>query len=98
MSLVVDTLRVVLFAFFILLFARVAVSFIIMLARNWRPRGMALVLVEGVLSTTDPPVRAVRKILPPIDLGGVRLDLSVLVLMLLATVLMSVLAAAPTGG
>jgi YggT family protein len=85
-------LEFILIAFVVLLFARVAINLATLFARDWRPRGLTLVLVEAVLSATDPPVRFLRSVLPEINLGGARLDLSVLVLMVVATILIDVLA------
>jgi YggT family protein len=91
MPVVIGILQIVLVVFVVLLFGRVAISLIVLFARGWRPRGLALILVEGTLSATDPPIRLVRSILPPINLGGVRLDLSVLILMILATLAIDLL-------
>jgi len=90
---IIDIVTMALFVFIVLLFARVAVNLLLIFSRNWKPKGVALVVVEGVLSATDPPVKAVRAILPEINLGGVRLDLSVLILMILATVAINILSA-----
>jgi YggT family protein len=49
-----------------------------------------LVVAEGIYTVTDPPLRALRKLIPPLTLGSVRLDLAFLVLMLATTFLMSV--------
>jgi YggT family protein len=52
-----------------------------------------LVALEGVYSATDPPVKALRKVLPPLRLGGVAIDLSFLAVLLIAYILRSVNAA-----
>jgi YggT family protein len=43
--------------------------------------------LEVVYSTTDPPLKAVRKVIPPLNLGSIRLDLGFMVL-LIAVVLL----------
>ena len=58
----------------IVLIARFVLDWVQMLARHWRPRGLVLVFCEGLYSITDPPLRAVRRVIPP--LGG--FDLSAL--------------------
>ena len=68
------------------------ISYVVMLARDWRPRGVVLVLVEGVYSLTDPPLRALRRVIPPLRLGGIALDLAFMVLFLIVIVLMQVVA------
>ena len=77
MPIVVGILQIALLIFVVLLFGRVTINLITLFSRSWRPRGVVLLFVEGVLSATDPPVRFVRAALPQINLGGVRLDLSV---------------------
>ncbi|MGF1648268.1 MAG: YggT family protein [Kineosporiaceae bacterium] len=79
MSLVFQVIAGLLFVFLVLLFARVVVSLITVLARDWRPSGPLVVVLEGVFSLTDPPVRAVRRVIPPLTLGSIRLDLGFMV-------------------
>lgn len=67
----------------ILVIARFVVDWVQLLARQWQPRGFIAVLCEAIFSVTDPPLRALRKVIPPIRLGGVMLDLSAMVLLLL---------------
>ena len=62
--------------FILLLFARFIVDWVQMFARQWTPHGPVLVVLEAVYSITDPPIKAVRRILPPLRLGGMALDLS----------------------
>ncbi|WP_116113134.1 YggT family protein [Austwickia chelonae] len=69
--------------FLLLLLARLALDWIQMFARDWRPRGVLLVIAEGLYTVTDPPLRAVRKVVPPLNLGGVALDLSFMVVVLI---------------
>jgi YggT family protein len=59
-------------------------------ARDWRPQKLALVVASGVYSATDPPIRTLRRLIPPIRLGGVQLDLGFLVLFVVVLILMSV--------
>ncbi|MBN2176210.1 MAG: YggT family protein [Demequinaceae bacterium] len=94
MSVVIGIVQLVILLFVVLLFGRVVVNLISLFSRSWRPRGVTLLLVEGVLSATDPPVRFVRALLPDINLGGVRLDLSVLVLMIVAMLAIDLLSLA----
>ncbi|MEI7647380.1 MAG: YggT family protein [Actinomycetes bacterium] len=78
----------VLFVFSLLLIARVVFDYVRMFARDWVPSGVVLLLLEGIYSVTDPPVKALRRVIPPLRLGGVALDLSVLVLFLILAILM----------
>jgi YggT family protein len=71
----------------ILLIARIVLDWVQMLARSWQPRGVVLVLCEVIYTVTDPPLRAIRRVLPPLRLGMVALDLSPLVLFVLIYIL-----------
>jgi YggT family protein len=84
-------LRFLLFIFFVVLIGRLVLDWVQAFARDWRPRGAMLVVAEGIYTVTDPPLRALRRLIPPLSIGSVRLDLAFLVLMLLVTLLMSVI-------
>jgi YggT family protein len=90
-SVVLALLRLVVYAFFILLIARFVIDWIRVFAREWRPSGIALVIAETVYTVTDPPLRALRKVIPPLTLGGIRIDFAFLVLVLLCSILLGVL-------
>jgi len=62
-------------------------------SRDWRPRGLVLVVAESVYTVTDPPLRMLRRVIPPLRFGGVQLDLGYLVLMLLCTFAMRIVGA-----
>lgn len=74
----------------VLLIARFVLDWVQMLARNWRPRGFVAVLCEGLYSVTDPPLRAVRGVIPPLRLGQVMLDLSPMILIIAIYILKAV--------
>ncbi len=80
MSIVFGILAFAVFLYLILLFARLVVSWIQVFARDWRPSGPVVVLLEVVFSATDPPLRALRRVVPPLSLGPVRLDLGFMIL------------------
>ncbi|WP_282945410.1 YggT family protein [Cellulomonas endometrii] len=82
MTFVLGLLQLVVLAFILVLFVRLVLDWVQYFAREWRPRGAALVVAEVTYSVTDPPLRALRRVLPPLSLGSVRLDLAFLVLML----------------
>jgi YggT family protein len=77
--------------YLIVLLARVVVDWIQVFAREWRPSGPLLVVVEGVYTLTDPPIRALRRIIPPLRLGSVALDLSFIVLLVGISFLIQIL-------
>lgn len=74
-----------------LLIARVVLDYIRLFARSWQPRGPVLVLAEVIYSLTDPPLRFLRRFIPPLRIGTVALDLSFLVLFFLLQALKSLL-------
>lgn len=73
-----------LFTFWLLLIARVVIEWIRSFSRDWRPTGVTVVILEIIMSITDPPVKLLRRLIPQITIGAVRLDLSILVLLLVA--------------
>ena len=76
----------VLWLFFILLIGRLILDYVQMFARSWRPKGPLLVVAEAIYTVTDPPLRALRKVIPPLKLGSINLDLSFLVLVVLVNI------------
>ena len=60
------------------------------LARSWRPSGLVAAGLEVVYSTTDPPLKAVRKVIPPLNLGSIRLDLGFMVLLIAVVLLRNI--------
>ena len=74
----------------IVLLARLVLDWIQVFAREWRPRGPVLVLAEGVYSVTDPPIKAVRRVIPPLRLGGVSIDLAFMVILLAIYILRAI--------
>jgi YggT family protein len=73
-----------LFFFWLLLIARIVIEFIRSFSRDWRPSGVTVVILEIILSITDPPVKLLRRLIPQLTIGAVRFDLSIMVLLLLA--------------
>jgi YggT family protein len=86
-NIVGQVIELVLSVFIVLLFVRLIVDWIQYFARSWTPHGPVLVVLEGVYSATDPPVRALRRVLPPLRLGGMAVDLSFIALLLICYVL-----------
>ncbi|SEJ46808.1 YggT family protein [Demequina mangrovi] len=93
MALILNALVFLLFLFMLALFARIVISFVMVFARDWHPTGAALVAVEGVLTVTDPPIKAVRRVVPPLTLGQVRIDLAFLIVFIGVSILQQVLSA-----
>ncbi|WP_018024622.1 YggT family protein [Corynebacterium ulceribovis] len=75
----------------LLLLVRIVMEMIQSFGRRPRPGRIYSIVGEFVFRLTDPPVRALRKLIPPLQLGGIALDLSVIVLFLILAVLQIVL-------
>ncbi|GAC70027.1 YggT family protein [Gordonia soli] len=90
MTIVFQILYYVLFVYWLLLLGRLVIELVRTFAREWRPTGVAVVIIEIVFTATDPPIKALRRILPPIPLGPVRLDLSLMIVMIVVLILMQV--------
>jgi YggT family protein len=85
-----EILVLILLVFIGLLWVRFIVDWVQVFARQWEPRGPLLVALEGVYSVTDPPIVALRRVIPPLRIGSVALDLSFLLVMVAAWLLLSV--------
>ena len=77
-----------LWLFRLLLLARIVMEVVRSLAREWRPAGRSAVAMELLYTSTDPPVKLLRRMLPTMRLGGVMFDLSILILLVLIFILM----------
>ena len=84
MSLLLQVVGFALFLFWLLLIARIVVEFIRSFSRDWHPRGITVVILEAIMTITDPPVKLLRRIIPQLTIGAVRLDFSIMVLLMLA--------------
>jgi YggT family protein len=88
-SIVGQILATVLLLFWLVLIARLVFDLVQLFARSWRPSGFVLVIAEGVFSITDPPLRALRRIIPPLKFGNVQFDLAFLILLIGVQLLMN---------
>ena len=80
----------VLWAFIALLFVRFIVDWVMVFARNWRPSGAAAAVLELAYSATDPPLKALRRLIPPLRLGSFALDIAFILLFIVCYVLLAV--------
>lgn len=92
MGLLLDLLGFVLLVFFLLLLGRLVLDWVQVFARDWRPTGIVLVISEAVYSATDPPLTAIRRVVKPIRIGRVQLDLAFVLLFLGVVILQNVVA------
>ena len=80
----------VVFLFFLTLIGRLVFDWVQVLSRDWRPKGAVLVVAELVYTVTDPPLRLLRRVIPSINFGGMRIDIAFLVLMVITSLLMTI--------
>jgi YggT family protein len=81
-SLVWGLVGYVLYLYILVVLARFVVEATRQFARSWRPAGVAAVGIELVYIATDPPLKLLRRVIPPLRIGAVSLDLSVMILLL----------------
>jgi YggT family protein len=81
---------VLLLLYILALLARLVLEYIPMFNRQWRPHGFGLVISEAVFTVTDPPLRFFRRLIPPLRLGPIALDLGFPVTMLACFLLLTI--------
>ncbi|MFC3690317.1 YggT family protein [Aquipuribacter hungaricus] len=91
MGVVFGILAFVVFLYLVLLFARLVIGWIGVFARDWRPSGPLVVALEVVYSATDPPLNALRRVIPPLTIGSIRLDLGFMILFFVTIILYNLL-------
>ena len=83
MSALGQVVATILWLYFVVHLARFVIELVQMLSRTWQPKGIVLLLCEAVFSVTVPPLRLLRRLIPRLKIGGIALDLSFLVLVIL---------------
>jgi YggT family protein len=86
--LLLQILYLALVVFLYVLLARFVLGTVMSIGRRWRPAGAAAAALELVWSVTDPPLKALRRVIPAVRLGGVSFDLASIVLLVIVWVLM----------
>jgi YggT family protein len=79
-----------LWIFRLLILGRIVIELVRAIAKTWRPAGRSAATMEVLYATTDPPVKLFRRVIPPLRLGGVGFDLSIIVLFIVVAILMGV--------
>ena len=90
MQLLKVVLTYVLSIYLVILIGRMIIGWIQVFARSWRPTGVVLVLAEGIFTATDPPLKFLRRSIPPLRIGTVAMDLSYMVLFIVVLILLQV--------
>lgn len=97
MQILWTTLYLVATIYFFILVVRILYSLVNAFARDWRPRGINLIIAEIVMTATDPPLRFFRRFIPPLRLGPVSLDLSFIVVFFIVMIIRFVALQAAAG-
>ena len=85
MAVVANVLYTVLIVFLLLLIFRLVMDYVFVFARNFRPSGALAIVLELAYSATDPPLKALRRLIPPLRVGGVSIDLGFVILFFLVS-------------
>jgi YggT family protein len=85
-----EVLTYVLTIYLVLLIGRMIFGWVQVFARDWRPSGILLVLAEAIFTVTDPPLKFLRRFIPPLRIGMVAMDLSFMVLFIVVLILLEV--------
>ena len=85
-----EVLTYVLTIYLVVLIGRMIFGWVQVFAREWRPTGVLLVLAEAIFTVTDPPLKFLRRFIPPLRLGMVAMDLSFMVLFIVVLILLEV--------
>ncbi|MBO3745432.1 YggT family protein [Streptosporangiaceae bacterium NEAU-GS5] len=96
MGIIREILVIALTLYLILLIGRMIFETVQAFARSWHPTGVMLVLAEAIYTVTDPPLKFLRRFIPPLRLGTVAFDLSFTVLFIVVLVLIQVVSALPS--
>ncbi len=76
MAIVWNVVYYALWAFLIFLVVRLVFDWVQVFSRDWRPQGGVLVVLELCYTVTDPPLRALRRVVPAFRLGSFSVDIA----------------------
>lgn len=79
--------NVVIDAYIAVLFARMILDWVAVLSPRWYPRGLLAEVIDVIYRVTEPPLRWLRRYIPPIRMGAIAFDISFVVLYFLLVVL-----------
>ena len=90
MSAVGEILATILWLYWLVFIGRLIFDFVQVFARSWRPSGILLLSAEAIYTVTDPPLRLLRRVIPPLRIGGMQFDLAFLIMLIGLQILISV--------
>lgn len=84
-AIIYGSIGLVLFGYTLLLLGRFVWSILSSLNPYLRPKGWAVVVVETIYTLTDPPIKALNRLIPPVTLANITFRLSELLLFLVCS-------------
>ena len=66
--------------YLLILFVRMILDWVMVLSPRWYPRGFVASLIRVIYALTEPPLRWLRRYIPPLPMGRIQLDVSFMVL------------------
>ncbi len=70
MSVVGQVLYVALTCFLVVLIFRLVMDYVFQFARSWQPGKAMVVVLEATYTVTDPPLKLLRRFIPPLRMRG----------------------------
>ncbi len=92
MSAIASVVYYLLWIFVLLLFLRLIMEYVFMFSRSYRPTGRMLVVLEATYTVTDPPLKLLRRVIPPLRVGNMALDVGFMVLTFVLFILINIVA------
>ncbi|GAC1332277.1 MAG: YggT family protein [Mycobacteriales bacterium] len=92
MSAIASVVYYLLWFFVLLLFLRLIMEYVFMFSRSYRPSGRMLIVLEATYTVTDPPLKLLRRVIPPLRVGNVALDVGFMVLTFVLFILINIVA------
>lgn len=77
--------------YILVLWGRLIIDWVMVFNRNFRPRSGLAVVVELLFSLTDPPIKMFRKLLPPIRIGQISIDLGWILTLVCCWILLAII-------
>jgi YggT family protein len=92
MELIISLALLALDLYWWVLIIRLISDLVMSFSRGWRPSGILVPILEVVFTLTDPPLRFIRRFIPPLRIGGISLDLAFIIVLIGISILESILA------
>lgn len=89
MPIIWTLLSLISFLYLLVLIGRLVFSWVQVFAPGWRPAGFVAVIAEIIYTLTDPPLKFLAKLVPPLRIGNISLDLGFMILFIAVSFLQS---------